>query len=48
MWSPTFQDRHVLSDKEILDAASWLVRHPLRRGLADRLTDYPFWDAVWI
>lgn len=30
------------------DAARELVMAPLRSGLASRVGDYPFWDAVWL
>lgn len=31
-----------------LDAARDLVMSPIRAGLAQRVGDYPFWDAVWL
>jgi putative transposase len=48
IWALDFFDRPLLHDRDVLDCAGRLVMHPIRAGLVHRLTDYPFWDAVWL
>lgn len=48
IWSLDYYNRALEHDREVLDVAGRLVMHPIRAGLVRRLTDYPFWDAVWL
>jgi putative transposase len=35
-------------DEDLLAAARYIVRNPVRAGLATKCVLYPFWDAVWL
>ena len=48
LWAPAFHDHALRSDEALLDAARYILRNPLRAGLARRVGDYPYWDAVWL
>lgn len=48
LWSKAFHD-HALREEEDLQAvARYIVANPLRAGLAKRIGDYPFWNAIWL
>ncbi|HMB58245.1 MAG TPA: transposase [Arenimonas sp.] len=48
IWAPSFHDRAIRSDEDLVHAARYLVLNPIRAGLSRRIRDYPFWDAVWV
>lgn len=48
LWSPRCACRALGPDEAALGAARHLVTTPLRRGLALRLGDYSWWDALWL
>lgn len=45
LWADDF---HAAGVNDELDAARRLVMTPVRAGLAQRIGDYPFWDARWL
>ena len=47
-WQSGFHDRALLADEQLLAAVRYVVANPLRAGLARRLGDYPFWNAIWL
>ncbi|WP_268800488.1 REP-associated tyrosine transposase [Pseudomonas huanghezhanensis] len=48
VWQRGYHDRALRRDEDLQAAARYVVANPLRAGLADRLGDYPLWDAVWL
>lgn len=48
IWAPAYHDRVLRAEEDIRDAARYVVMNPVRAGLAGRIADYPFWDAVWL
>ncbi|HZV38581.1 MAG TPA: transposase [Pseudoxanthomonas sp.] len=48
LWAPSFHDRALRCEESLLDYARYIVRNPVRAGLARRCGDYPFWDALWL
>lgn len=48
VWQRGFHDHAVREGEDIQDMARYIVANPLRAGLANRVGDYPFWDAVWV
>lgn len=48
LWATGFHDHALRSEESLLDATRYVVANPLRAGLAQRIGDYPFWDAVWL
>lgn len=48
VWQPGFHDRAIRSGEDLRVLARYLVANPLRADLVGSLSDYPFWDAVWL
>ncbi|WP_394000249.1 transposase [Luteimonas sp. WGS1318] len=48
VWSRGFHDRALRHDEDLRAAARYVVLNPVRAGLVARVTEYPFWDAVWL
>lgn len=48
VWASASQDRAVRSDENLRNVARYIVANPLRAGLVKSVSDYPFWDAVWL
>lgn len=48
LWQKAYHDHAVRAEEGLRAMARYVVANPLRAGLADRLGDYPLWDAVWL
>ncbi|WP_455924243.1 REP-associated tyrosine transposase [Pseudomonas putida] len=48
LWQKGYHDRALRREENLKHAARYIVANPLRAGLAQRLGDYPLWDAVWL
>ena len=48
VWQRGFHDRALRRDEDILAVARYVVANPLRAGIAPRLADYPWWNAIWL
>ncbi|CDF85404.1 hypothetical protein PKB_4075 [Pseudomonas knackmussii B13] len=48
LWASAYHDRALRRDDDLRSAARYLVANPLRAGLARRIGEYPFWNAVWL
>ena len=48
VWARGFHDHAVRRDEDVVSLARYVVRNPVRAGLARRVGEYPFWDAVWL
>ena len=48
LWQKSFYDHALRQDEDIRDVARYIVANPLRAGLAERIGDYPLWDAIWL
>jgi len=40
-------DRNIFSDEELLEKIDYIHANPVRRGLVDRTTDWPWSSALW-
>ncbi|MFA9460595.1 REP-associated tyrosine transposase [Thiohalorhabdus methylotrophus] len=47
-WQTGFHDRAVRREEDFRALARYIVANPLRAGLAEKIGDYPHWDAVWL
>jgi putative transposase len=47
-WQKGFFDHAVRRDEDLRAVGRYIVANPLRRGLVDKVGDYPLWDAVWV
>lgn len=48
LWQSGFYDHRLRSNEDLIAQARYIVLNPLRRGLASRIEDYPFWWCRWI
>jgi putative transposase len=48
VWDAGFHDHAVRKDDDLVSIARYVVANPVRGGLARRVGDYPYWDAVWL
>ncbi|MCD7097763.1 transposase [Stenotrophomonas sp. MMGLT7] len=48
VWAPAYHGHALRRDDDVLHSARYIVANPLRAGLARRLGDYPYWDAIWL
>ncbi|WP_182531334.1 REP-associated tyrosine transposase [Dokdonella fugitiva] len=48
VWASGFHDRALRKDDDLLTAARYIIRNPVRAGFCARVGDYPYWDAVWL
>ena len=48
VWQNGYHDHAVREDEELVNVARYIVANPLRAGLANKIGDYPFWDAKWL
>jgi len=48
VWAGGFHDHALRADEDLRSVARYVVLNPVRAGLAARVGEYPFWDAVWL
>jgi len=48
VWMTGFHDRGVRCEAALLPLARYLIANPVRAGLVQRVTEYPYWDCVWV
>ena len=48
VWQRGFHDRAIRSEKNLRDAARYIVANPLRARLVQSVGEYPLWDACWL
>jgi len=47
-WSPGYYDHALRKEEDMLNIARYIVANPLRAGLVNRISDYPYWNATWL
>lgn len=48
VWQAGFHDHRLRNTEDFLAQARYIVANPLRRGLVERIEDYPHWWCRWI
>lgn len=48
VWAPAFHDRLIGRNETMKNIARYIVLNPVRAGLADRVGNYPYWNALWL
>jgi REP element-mobilizing transposase RayT len=48
LWQRGFHDHALRKEEDLRAAARYIVANPLRKGLVERIGDYPLWDAIWV
>ena len=47
-WAKGFHDHALRKEEDLLAVSRYIVANPLRAGLVKSVSDYPYWDAVWL
>jgi putative transposase len=45
LWQPSFFDRTIRSDEDIVEAIAYVIRNPVRDGIVKDPVDYPHWGS---
>ena len=48
LWQAGYYDRQLRAEEDLLTQARYIVGNPLRRGLVQRIDDYPYWWCRWV
>lgn len=48
VWAPGYMDQGIREEAAIIDFGRYIVANPLRAGLVESVSDYSFWNAVWV
>jgi len=48
VWQRSFHDHALRKEEDLVHVARYIVANPLRARLVKSLSDYSFWDAIWI
>lgn len=48
LWQSSFYDRALRAEDDRKNIARYIVANPLRKGLVKNITDYPFWNSVYL
>ncbi|MGS0676867.1 REP-associated tyrosine transposase [Shewanella sp. 0m-4] len=48
LWQPSFYDRALRLDEDRENISRYIVTNPLRKGLVNRIGDYPFWNSIYL
>jgi REP element-mobilizing transposase RayT len=48
VWQKAFYDHALRKDEDLKKMARYIVANPLRKGLVEKIGDYPLWDAIWL
>jgi REP element-mobilizing transposase RayT len=47
VWQAGYHDHALRGEDDLVALARYIVANPLRAGLAEKIGDYPHWDAIW-
>ena len=48
LWQSGYYEHRLRDMEDLAKQARYLVDNPVRKGLVDRIDDYPFWWSRWI
>lgn len=48
IWEPAYHDHCLRREEDLRSVARYMIANPVRAGLAQRVGDYPFWNAIWV
>ncbi len=48
IWARAYHDHALRDDEDMTAIARYIVRNPVRAGIASRVGDYAFWGAAWL
>lgn len=48
LWQQGFHDHAVRRDEDLRTLARYVIGNPLRARLVENISEYPYWDAIWL
>ena len=48
VWQAGFFDHRLRGDEDLHMQAAYILANPLRAGLVERISDYPYWGCRWV
>ena len=48
VWQADYYEHHIKSESDLINQARYIVANPLRAGLVDNVSDYAFWDCIYL
>lgn len=48
LWAKAYHDHALRREEDLLETARYIVANPVRAGLVRHVSDYPFWNAIWL
>lgn len=48
LWMRAFHDHALRSEEDLRHSARYVIANPVRGGYAERVGDYPLWNAIWL
>lgn len=48
VWQADYYEHHIKSEGDLINQARYIVANPLRAGLVDNISDYAFWDCIYL
>jgi REP element-mobilizing transposase RayT len=48
VWQPGFHDRALRTEDDLPAHARYIVANPMRARIVRHVSEYPFWDAIWL
>ena len=47
IWQSGYHDHALRREEDLQALARYIIANPLRAGLAEKVGNYPHWDAIW-
>ena len=48
IWQPAYYDHALRLEEDRVAVSRYIIANPLRRGLTERIGDYPYWNSVYL
>ena len=48
VWAGGYHDHALRHEEDLIGVARYVVANPVRAGIVPSVSQYPFWDAIWI
>ncbi|TXI45387.1 MAG: transposase [Lysobacter sp.] len=47
VWTTGYHDRAIRGEHQLQSAARYIIANPLRAGLVESISEYPYWGDIW-
>jgi REP element-mobilizing transposase RayT len=48
LWQKGYHDHALRKEEDLKQVARYIIAHPIRAGIVDKIANYPLWDATWL